>query len=85
MPKKSKKSKSRRETLKHKYKVIKKVKEHKKKLRKEARKNPSANKGPKDPGIPNAWPFKQQLMEGLQASKERARVRQSALHKMNMQ
>ena len=85
MPKKSKKSKSRRETLKHKYKVIKKVKEHKKKLRKEAKKNPSANKGPKDPGIPNAWPFKDELLRGLQASKERARVRQSALHKMNME
>ena len=85
MPKKSKKSKSRRETLKHKYKVIKKVKEHKKKLRKEARKNPSANKGPKDPGIPNAWPFKDELLRGLQASKDRARLRQSALHKINMQ
>ena len=38
MPKKSKKSKSKRQTLKQKYKVIKKVKEHHKKKAKELRK-----------------------------------------------
>lgn len=85
MPKKSRKSKSRRETLKHKYKVIKKVKEHHKKLRKEARKNGTVNKGPKDPGIPNAWPFKEDLLRGLQASKERAKQRQNAIRKIQLQ
>jgi nuclear GTP-binding protein len=75
MPKKSKKSKSRRETLKHKYKVVKKVKEHHKKLRKQAKKNGTLRKEPKDPGIPNAWPFKEELLQGLQASKERAKLR----------
>jgi len=84
MPKRSKKSKSRRETLKHKYKVVKKVKEHHRKLRKEARKNGTVNKGPKDPGIPNAWPFKEDLLKGLQASKERAKQRQNALRQINM-
>ena len=83
MPKKSKKSKSRRETLKHKYKVIKKVKQHHKKLKKEAKKNGTVNKGPKDPGIPNAWPFKEELLRGLQASKERAKQRQIAIMKMS--
>jgi len=85
MPKKSKKSKSRRETLKHKYKVIKKVKEHHRKLRKDARKNGTVNKGPKDPGIPNAWPFKEDLLKGLQASKDRAKQRQNALRQIQMQ
>ena len=85
MPKKSRKSKSRRETLKHKYKVIKKVKEHHRKLRKEAKKNGTVNKGPKDPGIPNAWPFRDDLLKGLQASKERAKQRQNALRQIHMQ
>lgn len=84
MPKKSKKSKSRRETLKHKYKVIKKVKQHHKKLKKEAKKNGTVNKGPKDPGIPNAWPFKEELLKGLQASKERAKQRQNGLRQIQM-
>lgn len=85
MPKKSRKSKSRRETLKHKYKVIKKVKEHHRKLRKEAKKNGTVNKGPKDPGIPNAWPFRDDLLKGLQASKDRAKQRQNALRQIHMQ
>ena len=63
MPKKSKKSKSKRQTLKNKYKVLKKVKEHHRKKRKEAKKNGTHNKGPKDPGIPNNWPFKEELIQ----------------------
>lgn len=79
MPKKSKKSKSKRQTLKQKYKVIKKVKEHHRKKRKEAKKNGTHNKAPKDPGIPNNWPFKEELIQQLKASKERALTRERAL------
>jgi nuclear GTP-binding protein len=79
MPKKSKKSKSKRQTLKNKYKVLKKVKEHHRKKRKEAKKNGNVNKGPKDPGIPNNWPFKEELIQQLKASKERAAAHQKAL------
>ena len=54
MPKKSTKSKSKRTTLKQKYKVIRKVKEHHKKKRKEENRLKRLGikkKGPKDPGI----------------------------------
>ena len=65
MPKKSSKSKSKRTTLKQKYKVIKKVKEHGRKLRKEARKSGKKHKAPADPGLPKQWPFKQELIAEL--------------------
>lgn len=74
MPKKSKKSKSKRQTLKQKYKVIKKVKEHHKKKAKELRKQVKAGrkpKAPKDPGIPSQWPFKQELVKELEWEKQR--------------
>ncbi len=66
MPKKSSKSKSKRVTLKQKYKVIKKVKEHGRKMAKEARKSGKKNKAPADPGIPKQWPFKQELINELE-------------------
>lgn len=71
---KSKKSKSKRSTLRHKYKVIKKVKEHLKKKTKEEKKKRKAGikpKGPKDPGIPAQWPFKEQLLKDLEWQKQR--------------
>ncbi|XP_058181429.1 guanine nucleotide-binding protein-like NSN1 [Rhododendron vialii] len=74
MVKKSKKSKSKRVTLKQKHKVTKKVKEHHKKKAKEAKKL-GLNKRPKvekDPGTPNDWPFKEQELKALEA--QRARV-----------
>lgn len=72
MPKKSTKSKSKRVTLKQKYKVLRKVREHHRKTRKEAKKLGLKKRAPKDPGIPNAWPFKQELIQQLAAQKERA-------------
>lgn len=79
MPKKSKKSKSKRVTLRQKYKVLRKVREHHRKQRKEAKKAGTHRKAPKDPGIPNAWPFKEELISQLQAQKERALARERAL------
>lgn len=72
MPKKSKKSKSKRMSLKQKYKVIKKVKEHHKKQAKLAKKSGKKPKGPKDPGIPSQWPFKEELLKELEWEKQRA-------------
>ncbi|KAI9222031.1 P-loop containing nucleoside triphosphate hydrolase protein [Blastocladiella britannica] len=68
----AKKSKSKRSTCKQKYKIERKVREHHRKLRKEAKKNPNArSKVKKDPGIPNLWPFKQQLLDQIVESRER--------------
>ncbi|CAH8343569.1 unnamed protein product [Eruca vesicaria subsp. sativa] len=74
MPKRSKKSKSKRVPLKQKHKVIRKVKEHHKKKAKEAKKL-NHNRKPraeKDPGIPNDWPFKEQLLKDMEARRARA-------------
>ncbi|OVA01589.1 GTP binding domain [Macleaya cordata] len=74
MVKKSKKSKSKRVSLKKKYKIIRKVKEHHKKKAKEAKKlGPNhKSKVEKDPGIPNDWPFKEQELKALEARRARA-------------
>jgi nuclear GTP-binding protein len=63
MPKRSKKSKSKRLTLKQKYKIVKKVKEHHRKKKKELKKSGKKPKEPKDPGIPSQWPFKEELIK----------------------
>ncbi|OIT07148.1 PREDICTED: guanine nucleotide-binding protein-like NSN1 [Nicotiana attenuata] len=74
MVKKSKKSKSNRVSLKKKYKIIRKVKEHHKKKSKEAKKLGlnKKTKAEKDPGIPNDWPFKEQELKALEARRARA-------------
>ncbi|XVF81155.1 hypothetical protein PTKIN_Ptkin15bG0134200 [Pterospermum kingtungense] len=74
MVKRSKKSKSKRVTLKQKYKVLRKVKEHHKKKDKEAKKLglKGKRKVEKDPGIPNDWPFKEQELKALEARRARA-------------
>ncbi|XP_019182227.1 PREDICTED: guanine nucleotide-binding protein-like NSN1 [Ipomoea nil] len=75
MVKKSKKSKSKRVSLKNKYKVIRKVKEHHKKKAKEAKKAAKSGgrkKVEKDPGIPNEWPFKEQELKALEDRRNRA-------------
>jgi len=74
MPKKSTKSKSKRTTLKQKYKVIRKVKEHHKKKRKEENRLKRLGikkKGPKDPGVPTAWPYKDELMKEIEYEHEK--------------
>eukprot|EP00466_Bigelowiella_natans_P018333 jgi/Bigna1/41442/e_gw1.52.11.1 len=55
----NKKAKSKRCRLKEKYKVQRKVKEHKKKMRKLQRLNPHKPHHKKDPGIPNLFPYKE--------------------------
>ncbi|GFQ05628.1 guanine nucleotide-binding protein-like nsn1, partial [Phtheirospermum japonicum] len=69
----SSESKSNRVSLKKKYKIIRKVKEHHKKKAKEAKKSGlnKKQKVEKDPGIPNDWPFKEQELKALEARRER--------------
>lgn len=61
-------------SLKKKYKIIRKVKEHHKKKSKEAKKLGlnKKSKVEKDPGIPNDWPFKEQELKALEARRARA-------------
>ena len=69
-----KKSKSKRTTLKDKYKIQKRVMETGKKRKKQAKKDFAAGKvvaKKKDPGIPNSWPFKQDLLKDIQRQRER--------------
>jgi nuclear GTP-binding protein len=75
MVKRSKKSKSKRVTLRQKHKVLRMVKEHHRKKRKEAKKEGKAGqrkKVKKDPGIPNEWPFKEKELKALEARRAQA-------------
>lgn len=71
-----KKSKSKRVTLKDKYKIQRRVVETGRKNRKQAKRDAKAgivkhDKKRKDPGIPNSWPFKQELLQNIKQEKER--------------
>lgn len=78
-----KKGKSKRTTLKDKYKIQKRTAETHRKRRREAKRDAASgkviNKSKKDPGIPNSWPFKNELLAEIQ----RTREQQSNLEKMN--
>lgn len=71
MPKFHKKQ-SKRMTCRMKYKIIKKVAEHNRKLRREKKKNP-VNRKPKDPGVPNSAPFKDEVLHEAEQRKQRAK------------
>ncbi len=71
-----KKGKSKRVTLKQKFKMEKRVKEHHRRIKKEANRArrkglaPStATRKPKDPGIPNDWPHKEDLLKQIERAK----------------
>ncbi|EKU23133.1 nuclear GTP-binding protein, partial [Nannochloropsis gaditana CCMP526] len=71
-----KKGKSKRVTFKQKYKIERRVKEHKRKTKKETRRRAKLGLPPlgigqrkKEVSIPNAWPFKEQLLEELATAK----------------
>ncbi|KAG2179065.1 hypothetical protein INT43_001915 [Umbelopsis isabellina] len=59
------------------YKNEKRAKEHRRKLKKEAKKNPKHGilifllGSKKDPGIPNNWPFKEQLLNEIEERKQK--------------
>ncbi|KYO35912.1 guanine nucleotide-binding protein-like 3 [Alligator mississippiensis] len=61
---------SKRLTCHKRYKIQRKVREHKRKLRKEAKKR--GNKKPrKDPGVPSAAPFKEEVLREAEQRKQR--------------
>jgi nuclear GTP-binding protein len=69
-----KKGKSKRTTLKDKYKIQKRTIQTHRKQRKQARKdaaNGVVQPKKKDPGIPNSWPFKADLLKEIQRTRER--------------
>lgn len=76
-----KKGKSKRTTLKDKYKIQKRTAETHRKRKKEAKRDAVKgivkhdHKKKKDPGIPNSWPFKQDLLKDIQRTKERQQQR----------
>jgi Predicted GTPases len=72
-----KKGKSKRVTLKDKYKVQRRVVESHRKSKKQAKRDAKAgivrhDKRKKDPGIPNSWPFKNELLNQVARAKELA-------------
>ncbi|CAH8501517.1 Stress response protein nst1, variant 3 [Schistosoma haematobium] len=76
MVRKCLKNKSKRVTCHKRYKIIKKVKEHHRKLLKEAKKN--LNRHRKDPGVPNILPFKESFLKDVAEAKmklEEARLK----------
>ena len=66
----AKKRKSKRVTLQQKYKIIKRTKEHKKRLKKgilnHVRKSKSV-----EGGIPASWPYKEELLQEVQRAKQK--------------
>ncbi len=72
-----KKRKSKRVTLKDKYKIQRRVVEHGRKVKKQAKRDAKAgivrhDKSKKDPGIPNSWPFKNELLNDIARARELA-------------
>ena len=74
-----KKGKSKRISLKDKYKIQKRVVETHRKARKQAKRDTKAgivkHNKKKDPGIPNSWPFKQELLQNIKHEKDRMEVK----------
>lgn len=71
--------------MRKKYKIKKKIAEHNRKLRKAAKKNPSyvqkkLNKSAEG-RIPNAWPFKEEILKNLQEKKEQRKEEKKAQQK----
>ncbi len=78
-----KKGRSNRTTLKDKYKIQRRVKETHRKRKKQAKNDLKngivrPNQQKRDPGIPNSWPFKQDLLKDIQRARERQQQNQQA-------
>ena len=58
---------SKRQTLKQRAKINKKVTEHRRKQRREAKRNPQwKSRQRQDPGIPNLFPYKEELLNDIE-------------------
>jgi nuclear GTP-binding protein len=68
----AKKRASKRQTLQQKYKIIKRTKQHHKKLSKGKISVKGTKKSKKnDIRIPNEWPYKEELLKEVQAAKDK--------------
>jgi nuclear GTP-binding protein len=72
-----KKGKSKRTSLQDKYKIEKRTRETARKRKKQGNRDATNgivkhDKTKKDPGIPNSWPFKQDLLKEIQRTRERS-------------
>ncbi|KAK9765189.1 nuclear GTP-binding protein nug1 [Basidiobolus ranarum] len=64
-----KKSQSKRMSCSKRFKITKRAAEKHRKDRKDAKKNPRTKRTKKDPGIPNNWPFKEELLNQIEEEK----------------
>jgi len=74
-----KKGKSKRTTLKDKYRIQRRIVETHRKRKKQAKKDAASGKvqhKTKDPGIPNSWPFKQDLLRDIQRTRDREQAQE---------
>jgi nuclear GTP-binding protein len=80
-----KKGKSKRTTLQDKYKIQRRIVDTKRKRHKQSKRDAAAgtvrhsHKSKKDPGIPNSWPFKQDLLQEIQRTRQRDVVSQKSI------
>jgi len=65
-----KKRKSKRQTLQNKFRIVKRTKEHKKRLKKGAITNFKPKAKPEN-RIPNAWPYKEDLLREIRNAKDK--------------
>ena len=66
-----KKRSSKRQTLQNKYKIVKRAKDHKKKLKQgKLKKTFSGKKKRIEDSIPNAWPYKDELLKDIKLQPE---------------
>ncbi|CAH3046965.1 unnamed protein product, partial [Porites lobata] len=82
------KKQSKRMTAHKRYKIQRKIREHLRKQRKEAKLNGKSKKHKKDPGVPNLFPFKEEVLKQAEEKKRRQeeaneRRKQSRLKEVN--
>ncbi|KAL5965023.1 hypothetical protein TSMEX_007239 [Taenia solium] len=78
MVKSCRKVRSKRVTCHKRYKILRKVREHHRKVRRERKKNPKLFKR-KDPGVPNSLPFKEKILKHIKETKKLESERRLAL------
>lgn len=67
---------SKRQTTKQRAKVTRKINEHHRKVRREAKRNPQwKSRAKKDPGIPNTFPYKEELLNEIEQRRLEAEER----------
>ncbi|EIE82740.1 hypothetical protein G6F46_000171 [Rhizopus delemar] len=79
-----KKRQSKRVRMAHRYRIAGRIKDHQRKERRGEKKNPkSYRKSKKDPGIPNNWPFKEELLNEVEKQRQEAEEEKRKKKEMN--